>query len=51
MRVLSYLVDPEVTTAILDHLGLPSTPPPIAPARGPPQAELRDGDLADPPIE
>jgi len=52
LRVLAYLTDPLVTAAILQHLGLPSTPPPLAPARGPPQQEIDldlwpDGYLAD----
>jgi hypothetical protein len=36
MRVIAYLADPAVVRAILDHLGLPSVPPPRAPARDPP---------------
>ncbi len=32
MRPIAYLTDPPVVTAILDHLGLPSCPPAIAPA-------------------
>jgi hypothetical protein len=31
--VLAYLTQPGPVKAILDHLGLPSTGPPIAPAR------------------
>jgi hypothetical protein len=31
--VLSYLTEPGPVKAILDHLGLPSTGPPLAPAR------------------
>ncbi len=31
--VLAYLTEPRTVKAILDHLGLPSTGPPIAPAR------------------
>jgi hypothetical protein len=56
LRVLAFLIDPDVTAAILDHLGLPSTPPPITPARSPPQPELlfRDwpaDELTDPAVE
>ena len=28
LRVVAYLTDPDVTRTILDHLRLPSTPPP-----------------------
>ena len=37
MRILSFITDPPVVVAILEHLELPHTPPPISPARGPPQ--------------
>ena len=37
---LSFLTDPIVVVAILEHLELPHTPPPISPARGPPQGDL-----------
>ncbi len=40
MRVLSFLTDPIVVVAILEHLELPHTPPPISPARGPPRGDL-----------
>ena len=36
LAVLALLTDPDVTAQILDHLGLASTAPPIAPARAPP---------------
>jgi hypothetical protein len=54
LRVLAFLTDPSVIRAILLHLGLPAMPPPIAPARGPPQAEMdfggwSDEDFVDPP--
>ena len=56
MKVLAFLTDPPTVEAILLHLDLPHRPPPVAPARGPPQAELSfdqtpDFDLAeaDPP--
>jgi hypothetical protein len=49
-RVLAFLADSPATAAILAHLGLPATVPPIAPARAPPaddpgQLELDSGDL------
>jgi len=40
MSILAFLTDPPVVGAILLHLGLPHQPPPVTPARGPPQAEL-----------
>ena len=38
-RVLT-LTDPPVLRAILEHLGLAADPPPLAPARAPPEPEL-----------
>jgi hypothetical protein len=35
-RVIAFITDPEVVTAILAHLGLPTQPPSLAPARAPP---------------
>lgn len=40
MRILAFLTDPPVVTAILLHLELPHKPPPISPARGPPQGDF-----------
>ncbi|MDY0060402.1 MAG: hypothetical protein RBU45_11365 [Myxococcota bacterium] len=40
MVVLAFLTDPGVLERILGHLGLPTTPPPVAPPRLP-----RDDDL------
>ena len=40
MKILSFLTDPPVVIAILEHLELPHTPPPISPARGPPQGDF-----------
>jgi hypothetical protein len=40
MRILAFITAAEPTDAILTHLGLPTTPPPLAPARGPPQPDL-----------
>jgi hypothetical protein len=53
MKVLAFLTDPPVLRAILLHLDLPHKPPPLAPARAPPQTELLTDqstafDLADP---
>ena len=43
MRVLAFLTDPPVVSAILLHLDLPHKPPPLSPARGPPQGDLHPG--------
>jgi len=40
MRILAFLTDPGVVRPILRHLHIPEHPPPITPARGPPQTEL-----------
>lgn len=40
MRILAFITAAEPTDAILTHLGLPTNPPPLAPARGPPQPEF-----------
>mgnify|MGYP001823044201 FL=1 len=40
MRILSFLTDPAVVRPILRHLHIPEHPPPVAPARAPPQTEL-----------
>jgi len=36
LRIIAFLTDPAPVRAILDHLGLPNHPPPLAPGRGPP---------------
>jgi hypothetical protein len=43
MRVLAFLTDPPVVSAILLHLDLPYKPPPLSPARAPPQSDLLTG--------
>src|SRR5690606_16770526 len=40
MRIVAFLTEPSVVRPILIHLGLPDRPPPVAPARRPPQAEF-----------
>lgn len=40
MSILAFLTDPPVVSAILLHLDLPHRPPPLSPARGPPQGDL-----------
>jgi hypothetical protein len=43
MRILAFLTDPSVVSAILLHLDLPHKPPPVSPARGPPRSDLLTG--------
>jgi hypothetical protein len=43
MRIIAAIEDPNVIKKILDHLGRPSAPPRLHPARGPPIQD--DGDL------
>jgi hypothetical protein len=40
MRILAFITAAEPVDAILTHLGLPTGPPLLTPARGPPQPEL-----------
>jgi hypothetical protein len=40
LRVLAFITDPLVLRPILEHLGLAARPPPLSPARPPPQPEL-----------
>jgi len=52
-RTLAFLADPPVVSGILLHLNLHHLPPPLSPARGPPQGDfLMDQtspfDLAEP---
>jgi len=48
MRILAFLTDPGVVRPILRHLPIPEHPPPVAPARGPPQTELLAHDPPSP---
>ncbi len=36
MRVIAHIEEPAVVVRILRHLGLPTSPPVVYPARGPP---------------
>jgi hypothetical protein len=50
LTFIAFLSDPEPITQILAHIGEPTSPPLIHPARGPPQTELAmgpDSGLAD----
>jgi hypothetical protein len=40
LLVLAFLSERRAVKAVLQHLGLPTTGPPVAPARGSPQMEL-----------
>lgn len=44
MAVIAYITEAAVLAKILSHLGLPSAPPPILPARLPEQTELFEDD-------
>jgi hypothetical protein len=43
LAFIAFLTDPEPITHILAHIGEPTSPPLIHPARGPPQAEFAMG--------
>ena len=40
MVVLAFLTDPPIVSAIFLHVNLPHLPPPLSPARGPPQGDF-----------
>lgn len=40
MRLIAFLTDPFSIRDVLGHLGGPVRPPPLRPARGPPELEL-----------
>ena len=40
MRIIAFVLDPPVIERILTHIGEPTEPPAILPARSPPQGEL-----------
>jgi hypothetical protein len=42
MRVLAILTEPDPVRTILAHLGLPTEPPRVTPARAPPQLDMLD---------
>jgi hypothetical protein len=43
LSFIAFLTDPEPIAQILAHIGEPTSPPLVHPARGPPQTELRMG--------
>mgnify|MGYP006293738871 CR=1 FL=1 len=47
MRIIAFITEGPVMRNILDQIGEPSSPPPIASARGPPEWEMEEGDLDD----
>ena len=51
MRIIAFITDACAVREILSHLGEPTSPPPIAPARGPPLWEMTDAEQGefDPP--
>jgi len=40
MRIIAFVLDPPVIQRILGHIGEPTTPPAVSPARSPPQVEI-----------
>ena len=42
MRVTAFIIEPASVKPLLQNLGLPTEPPPLTPARGPP---LEDADI------
>jgi hypothetical protein len=53
MRIIAFITDACAVREILSHLGEPTSPPPIAPARGPPLWEITDAEQGefDPPAQ
>ena len=40
MSIIAFVTDPVPVHSILSHLALPTRPPPLSPARAPPQTDL-----------
>ena len=40
MKIISFITEPEPINKILRHIGEPTEPPPLSPARAPPQCDL-----------
>ena len=47
MRLIAFIMEPPVVEKILNHMGEPTEPPAILPARAPPQTEM-DFNQVDP---
>ena len=45
MKIIAFITEPSSISRILKHLGVPTEPPPLQPARAPPQ---QDFDFIDP---
>ena len=50
MRIIAFVTDPASIKAILAHMGKPTRPPPMAPARDPPAwvSDIDTGEVIDP---
>lgn len=51
MRIIAFIIEPPVIERILTHVGEPTEPPEVLPARAPPQLELgfdQDPESLDP---
>ena len=40
MKIVAFITDPASLSRILNHLGMPTEPPPLQPARAPPQQDF-----------
>jgi hypothetical protein len=47
MRVIAFISEPLVIRDILDHLGVPTSPPRLMPARGPPLWDRLDAESGE----
>ncbi len=47
MRIIAFITDGSVIRHILDHIGEPSRPPPIAIARGPPVWDMEEVNMEE----
>ncbi len=47
IRIIAFLTEASAVREILSHLGEPTSPPPIAPARGPPLWEMADAEQGE----
>ncbi len=48
MALIAFVSEPASVARILEHLELPPTPPPLAPARGPPLDDAEQARAFDP---
>ena len=47
MRLIAFIMEPPVVEKILSHIGEPTEPPLVLPARAPPQGELDFDQVVD----